>query len=69
LQDKAVAMIAACASVGVTHQAATKSMMAWHGVDCGPMRLPVRSISPAQSAELRRKLEAIDYFSTACKPA
>lgn len=68
LQDKAVAMIATCASVGVTHQAATKSMMAWHGVDCGPMRLPVRSINAAQSAELRRKLEAIDYFSTACRP-
>lgn len=68
LQDKAIAMIGACASVGVTHQAATKSMMAWHGVDCGPMRLPVRSITPAQSAELRRKLEAIDYFSTACQP-
>lgn len=68
LQDKAVAMIAACAGVGVTHQAATKSMMAWHGVDCGPMRLPVRSITAAQSAELRRKLEAIDYFSTACQP-
>ncbi len=69
LQDKAVAMITACASVGVTHQAATKSMMAWLGVDCGPMRLPVRSITSAQSDELRRKLEAIDYFSTACRPA
>lgn len=68
LQDKAIAMIAACASVGVTHQSATKSMMAWHGVDCGPMRLPVRTITAAQSAELRRKLEAIDYFSTACVP-
>jgi N-acetylneuraminate lyase len=67
LQDKAIAMIAACASVGVTHQSATKSMMAWHGVDCGPMRLPVRSINAAQSAELRRKLDAIDYFSTACR--
>lgn len=69
LQDKAVAMIGACAGVGVTHQAATKSMMGWHGVECGPMRLPVRSITPTQSAELRRKLDAIDYFSTACNPA
>ncbi|MGC4073013.1 MAG: dihydrodipicolinate synthase family protein [Nibricoccus sp.] len=68
LQDKAIKMIEICAGVGVTHQSATKSMMAWHGVDCGPMRLPVRTITPAQSAELRRKLEAIDYFSTACKP-
>lgn len=66
LQEKAVKMISTCASVGVTHQAATKALMAWHGVDCGPMRLPVRSISPEQLTELRRKLEAIDYFSTAC---
>lgn len=69
LQDKAVRMIQICASVGVTHQSATKSMMAWHGVDCGPMRLPVRSIDAVQSAELRRRLEAIDYFADACQPA
>ncbi len=68
LQDKAIKMIGICASNGATHQAATKSMMAWHGVDCGPMRLPVSSITPAQSAKLRRELEAMDYFSTACRP-
>jgi N-acetylneuraminate lyase len=68
LQDKAIKMIAICGSNGATHQAATKSMMVWHGVDCGPMRLPVGSITKAQSASLRRELEAIDYFSTACKP-
>jgi len=69
LQDKAIRMIGICAGVGVTHQSATKAMMAWHGVDCGPMRLPVRSISPAQSAVLRQKLEQIDYFADACRPA
>ncbi|MBI5381912.1 MAG: dihydrodipicolinate synthase family protein [Opitutae bacterium] len=68
LQDKAIKMISICASVGVTHQSATKSMMAWHGVDCGPMRLPVSTITPTQSAELRRKLMEIDYFGTACRP-
>jgi len=68
LQDKAIKMIGICAGVGVTHQSATKSMMAWHGVDCGPMRLPVRSINPDQSAELRRRLEAIGYFADACRP-
>ena len=68
LQDKAIKMIEICASVGVTHQSATKSMMAWHGVDCGPMRLPVTTISAAQSADLRRKLDSINYFSTACRP-
>ena len=68
LQDKAIKMIGICAGVGVTHQSATKSMMAWHGVDCGPMRLPVRSINPSQSAELRRRLETIGYFADACRP-
>lgn len=68
LQDKAVAMIAACADAGVTHQSATKAMMAWHGVDCGPMRLPVRSITAAQLTELRRRLDAIGYFADACRP-
>lgn len=68
LQDKAIKMIELCAGAGVTHQAATKAMMAWHGVDCGPMRLPVRTITPAQLAELRRKLEKIDYFADACRP-
>lgn len=67
LQEQAVRMISICAGAGVTHQAATKSMMAWHGVDCGPMRLPVRTIDAAQSAELRRKLEAIGYFDFACR--
>jgi N-acetylneuraminate lyase len=67
LQDKAIKMITICGSTSVTHQSATKSMMAWHGVDCGPMRLPVRTISPADSAKLRRELEAMDYFSTACR--
>lgn len=66
-QDKAIKMIEVCASVGVTHQAATKSLMAWLGVDCGPMRLPVTTINAAQSADLRRKLEEIDFFSTACR--
>lgn len=68
LQATAVEMINICAGVGVTHQAATKSMMAWHGVDCGPMRLPVRSISPEQSAVLKSRLDAIGYTSFACRP-
>jgi len=68
LQDKAIEMIRICASEGVSHQAATKGMMGWHGVDCGPMRLPVTSISAKQLVELRAKLEAIGYFDVACVP-
>src|SRR5690606_27165252 len=41
LQDQSIAMIAACNGIGVTHLAASKAVMAWLGVDCGPTRLPL----------------------------
>jgi N-acetylneuraminate lyase len=68
LQDKAIKMIDLCNGMGVTHLAASKATMAWLGVDCGPTRPPVRAISAEQLAELRRRLEGIDFFSTACQP-
>jgi N-acetylneuraminate lyase len=67
LQDKAIKMIAICNNVGVTHLAASKSIMALLGVDCGPTRLPVRTIDATQRAELKRQLDEIDFFSTACR--
>ena len=68
LQDKAIQMIAICNDVGVSHLAASKSLMALLGVDCGPTRPPVRAIDAAQFSELRRRLDAMGFFSTACKP-
>ncbi len=65
LQDEAIAMIAACNSVGVTHLAASKSVMRMLGVDCGPVRLPLIQPSTAQVADLRAKLEAIGFFEFA----
>lgn len=65
LQDKAMRMIAICNGVGVTHLAASKSVMAWLGVDCGPVRPPLRNISPRQHQELRSRLEAEELFATA----
>lgn len=67
LQDKAIKMIGICNGVGVTHLAASKSLMALLGVDCGPTRPPVRAISAAQQAELKQRLTAMDFFGTACK--
>lgn len=69
LQDKAIRMISVCNGVGVTHLAASKAIMALLGVDCGPTRAPVRSISAEQFAVLRQQLAAMDFFSTACQGA
>ena len=69
LQDQAIKMIALCNGAGVTHLAASKSLMALLGVDCGPTRPPVRAISAAQHAELRHRLDEIGFMATACKAA
>lgn len=37
---------------------AFKAMTGWLGVDCGPCRLPVRTLDPTGAANLRRDLEA-----------
>ena len=68
LQDQAIRMIAICNGVGVTHLAASKALMAMLGVDCGPVRLPLRQPTPAQLALLRRRLEAEGFFDFACRP-
>jgi N-acetylneuraminate lyase len=71
LQAKSIAMIDACNSVGVTHLAASKAVMAWLGVDCGLVRLPLRQPTARELEVLRTKLEAIGFFEFACraKPA
>lgn len=62
LQDQAIAMIAACGSVGVEHLAASKALMALLGVNCGPTRMPLANPTPTQLAVLRKKLSAIGFF-------
>ncbi len=44
---------------------AGKTIMKLIGVDCGPVRLPLRNLSAAQEAKLRADLEAIDFFQLA----
>jgi N-acetylneuraminate lyase len=43
--------------------AASKAVMAMLGVDCGPVRPPLRNLSPAQVAELADRLASFDVFA------
>jgi N-acetylneuraminate lyase len=42
---------------------ASKAMMRLVGVDCGPVRLPLRAMAEAEVRELARRLERMDGFS------
>lgn len=46
---------------------AGKSVMKLIGVDCGPVRLPLRQLNESQEAALRTDLEAIGFFEYCCK--
>lgn len=46
---------------------AGKSVMKLIGVDCGPVRLPLRQLTPAQEETLRRELEQVGFFDYCCK--
>jgi len=65
LQDKSIEMIAICNSVGVSHLAASKALMSWLGVNCGPVRLPLDAINALQLDELEGRLAAAGYFEPA----
>ncbi len=42
---------------------ASKAMMRLVGVDCGPVRLPLRAMTETEMRELARRLEGMDGFS------
>lgn len=65
LQDLSIAMIDVCNSVGVSHLAASKALMSLLGVNCGPVRNPLKQISPVQRDEMLKRLEEIGYFDFA----
>lgn len=48
--------------------AAGKSVMKLIGLDCGPVRLPLRALTPRDEASLRAGLEQIGFFDYASKP-
>ena len=43
-------------------RASQKAIMSMVGLDCGPSRLPISSLSASQAAALRDDLIAIDFF-------
>jgi N-acetylneuraminate lyase len=45
---------------------AGKSAMKFVGVDCGPVRLPLRQLTERQEAELRAALEQVGFFEYCC---
>ena len=47
---------------------AGKAIMKLIGVDCGPVRLPLRNLTPAQQEKLRVDLDATGFFGFASKP-
>jgi N-acetylneuraminate lyase len=59
-QLKAVEFARLCSRFG--YLAAAKAAMRFVGVDCGPVRLPLRPLTPAQAAELRQQLDAADLW-------
>ena len=46
---------------------AGKMIMKLIGIDCGPVRLPLRNVSAAQEKTLRAQLEAVGFFEFASK--
>ena len=46
---------------------ASKAMMRLVGVDCGPCRPPVRTLSPQEERSLRAALEAVGFFEYSCR--
>jgi N-acetylneuraminate lyase len=48
--------------------AGLKATMGLLGLDCGPNRLPAISLTPDETAKMRRELDAIGFFQWAVKP-
>jgi len=49
-------------------RAAQKDIMAMVGLDCGPSRLPIKSLNTLEFAELRDKLGSIGFFKWISEP-
>jgi N-acetylneuraminate lyase len=67
LQQKSIRMIEICNSTGVTHLTASKTLMAQLGIDCGPVRSPLRKATAEQTTLLWQKLKEIEFPSFACR--
>jgi N-acetylneuraminate lyase len=64
-QFEATEMVKVLASFGF--MAASKAVMSLIGVDCGPVRPPIRRLTPAQLDGLAEKLGTLDVFTRPLK--
>lgn len=61
LQDDAMELVRIVRAIGALP--ALKAIMKWQGVDCGPVRLPLRDLSPEQLRQLKRKIRDLPVFA------
>jgi N-acetylneuraminate lyase len=47
---------------------AGKAIMRMIGLDCGPVRRPLRDLTPTQFDSLRRDLESVGFFDFSSSP-
>jgi len=59
-QDKIIALVRLLVKYGVVPS--QKAIMKMIGLDCGPVRLPLQTLSKAQEATFQQELEAISFF-------
>jgi len=62
LQRLAIQLVCVLRGCGASFNAAAKAVMKMRGVDCGPVRMPLRDLTPQQYASLEGKLEEIGFF-------
>ena len=67
LQLKSVEMIQYIVSSGLPFMSASKAIMGMIGIECGPPRLPLTSLTKQQIDKFRAGLEKINFFDYACK--
>ncbi|QYY34508.1 dihydrodipicolinate synthase family protein [Ruficoccus sp. ZRK36] len=65
LQNKSIRMIDICNGIGVGHLAASKALMGLLGVDCGPVRSPLKQPDATQVEEMVKALEDEGFFEYA----
>lgn len=47
---------------------AMKEILRWQGIDCGPARLPLRTLTSDEATRLRRELEQLHFAELAARP-
>ncbi len=67
LQNRAAQIIAAIAQTPCGYLPAAKSTLKMLGLDLGPVRPPLKNITPEQYQNLREKLEIASFFENTCK--